>query len=249
MAKIVDINENDLKRIVKRVLSERRILNENTLGKGEVDETILGNFKNAISSGKDPYDKLREVINACEANVEEMGPPKQSDSAIASAAAKVWEGINEGSWYTLGAGTDEEKIKRAISTLQTIPDLCSMFKRYSDTYEDFYESIDGDFSGDEEIAIYVVAPIANIIQKQKAGSSTSGTGTSTGPVVGSGGTPTPVPTGSVTPNPNARGDGDVEDLQRLLKTNGFDIGRGGVDGDFGDDTLYATLKALRTYLK
>ena len=68
MAKIVDINENDLKRIVKRVLTERRVLNENTLGKGEVDETILGNFKNAISSGKGPWDKLREVVNACEAN-------------------------------------------------------------------------------------------------------------------------------------------------------------------------------------
>ena len=62
MAKIVDINENDLKRIVKRVLTERRVLNENTLGKGEVDETILGNFKNAISSGKGPWDKLREVV-------------------------------------------------------------------------------------------------------------------------------------------------------------------------------------------
>lgn len=244
MAKIVDINENDLKRIVKRVLSERRILNENTLGKGEIDETTLDTFKKAISSGKDPYDKLREVINACEANVEEMGPSKQSDSAIASAAAKVWEGINEGDWYTFGAGTDEEKIKRAISSLQTIPDLCSMFKRYSDTYEDFYESIDGDFSGDEEIAIYVVAPIANIIQKQKAGSQGSSV-TSTEPVVGGGN----APTGSVKPNPNARGEGDVEDLQRLLKSNGFDIGRSGVDGDFGDDTLYATLKALRTYLK
>lgn len=246
MAKIVDINENDLKRIVKRVLTERRVLNENTLGKGEVDETILGNFKNAISSGKDPFDKLREVVNACEANTEEMGPPKQSDSAIASAAAKVWEGVNEGSWYTFGAGTDEEKIKRAISSLQTIPDLCAMIKKYSDTYEEFYDSIDSDFDSDNDLGTYVVAPISNIITKQKAGQQTS-TGTSTEPVVGGGNTP--VPTGSVTPNPSARGDGDVEDLQRLLKTNGFDIGRGGVDGDFGDDTLYATLKALRTYLK
>ena len=247
MAKIVDINENDLKRIVKRVLSERRILNEDTLGKGEVDETTLSSFKTAISSGKDPFEKLNSVVDACNGNIENMGPPKQSDSAIASAAAKVWEGINEGSWYTFGAGTDEEKIKRAISSLQTIPDLCAMIKKYSDTYEEFYDSIDSDFDSDNDLGTYVVAPISDIIQKQKAGASASGTGTSTGPVVGGGSTP--VPTGSVTPNPNARGDGDVEDLQRLLKTNGFDIGRGGVDGDFGDDTLYATLKALRTYLK
>lgn len=246
MAKIVDINENDLKRIVKRVLSERRILNEDTLGKGEVDETTLESFKNALKGGQGPWEKLQGVVDACIGNIDNMGPPKQSDSSIASAAAKVWEGVNYQTWGFM-VGTDEEKIKSAISSLQTIPDLCSMFKRYSDTYEDFYESIDSDFSGDEDIAIYVVAPIANIIQKQKAGSSGSSTGTSTGPVVGSGGTP--VPTGSVTPNPNARGDGDVEDLQRLLKTNGFDIGRSGVDGDFGDDTLYATLKALRTYLK
>lgn len=244
MAKLVDINESDLKRIVKRVLSERRILNEDTLGKGEVDETTLDSFKNALKGGEGPWDKLRGIVDACIGNIDNMGPPKQSDSSIASAAAKVWEGINYQTWGFM-VGTDDKKIKSAISSLQTIPDLCAMIKKYNDTYEEFYDSMDGDFDGDEGISIYVVSPMSDIIGKQKAGS--LGTGTSTGPVVGGGNTP--VPTGSVTPNPNARGDGDVEDLQRLLKTNGFDIGRSGVDGDFGDDTLYATLKALRTYLK
>jgi hypothetical protein len=246
MAKIVDINENDLKRIVKRVLSERRILNENTLGKGEVNQNTLDAFKTAISSGKDPFEKLESVVDACSSNSEDMGPPKQSDSAISAAASKVWEGINEGSWYTFGAGTDEDKIKKGIASMQSIPDLCAMIKKYSDTYEEFYDSIDSDFDSDNDLGTYVVAPISNIITKQTSGPQSS-TGTSAGPVVGGGNTP--VPTGSVTPNPSARGDGDVEDLQRLLKNNGFDIGRGGVDGSFGDDTLYATLKALRTYLK
>jgi hypothetical protein len=234
MGKIVNINENDLKRIVKRVLSERRVLNENTLGKGEIEVDALEAFKSSLSSGKGPWDKLREIVEACEANSDQMGPPKQSDSAIAAAAAKIWAGINTGAWYTFGAGTDEDKIKSGISSMQTIPDLCAMIKKYNDTYEDFYGSIDGDFSGDEEIAIYVVAPISDILTKQKAGAIKTGSGGNTS-------------TEPVTPIPNARGEGDVEDLQRLLKNNGFDTGN--IDGDFGDDTLYATLKALRSYLK
>lgn len=247
MAKIVDINEGDLKRIVKRVLSERRILNEDTLGKGEINQNTLDTFKTAISSGKDPFEKLESIVDACSTNSEDMGPPRQSDSAISSAAAKVWEGINEGSWYTFGAGTDEDKIKKAIASMQSIPDLCAMIKKYSDTYEEFYDSIDSDFDSDNDLGTYVVAPMSNIISKQTAGPTKVGDGGSgSAPVVGGGGSTS---TGSVTPNPNARGDGDVEDLQRLLKSNGFDIGSSGIDGSFGDDTLYATLKALRTYLK
>jgi hypothetical protein len=229
MKKIINLNESDLKRIVKKVLSERRILNEGTLGKGEIESSALESLKTALSSGQGPWDKLREVIEACEANSDQMGPPKQSDSAIASAAQKIWDGINYGAWYTAGAGTDEDAIKKGISSLQSVPDLCAMIKKYNDTYEDFYESMDGDFDGDEEIATYVVAPMSNIISKQNTDSKNSGGGV---PSTNGGGTP------------STNGDGDVEDLQKILKDKGFDPGD--VDGAFGPNTLRAALKAVRS---
>ena len=59
-------------------------------------------------------------------------------------------------------GTNTNAIKGAISSMESVADLCAMYKYYNKTYGDLYEDLDGDLDG-ESFRRYVWSAIAPIV--------------------------------------------------------------------------------------
>ena len=147
MGKIVNINENDLKRIVKRVLNERQQLNE---------EKILN---------EGAYSDVESLFNKCKA--EDHGKPKQTNSEHKRIAIEIRQAITHKTWIGTPA-TDEDKLVSALKSIKSIGDLCAVNKSYSDQgYGDMLEEIDSDISGDEAWRVYVRLPLQGAVDGEK----------------------------------------------------------------------------------
>ena len=167
MAKIIKLNENDLKRIVTKVLNERRLNEEdkvtNGLSPGAITQDVADQLK-YTENETDPIYRFESICNVCTSGKEGLGPLTQSESALDGIAESIYEAIEEGSWYTLGAGTNEKKVANGIRNTKSFPDFCYMISSYSAKYEDFYESMDGDFDKEYEQRTYLVSPVADVIR-------------------------------------------------------------------------------------
>lgn len=231
MGKIVNINENDLKRIVKRVLNERQLLNEFD----PITWAIIGGVA-LIAGGttfawwdsKPAYDAFKDLYDGCDDG--EIGKPIQSSAEHKSMARKINDAISGVDF--LGRG--EEQLAKTLGTIKSVPDFCAVKKAYSDNgYGDLHDDINGDinFSSWESKVRIPLSKAMKYTQEQnekvpeeKLPEEKPGGGSSS----------------------TASGDGSVSDLQRLLKDKGFDVGASGVDGKFGKATLAAAIKALRS---
>ena len=167
MAKIIKLNENDLKRIVIKVLNERR-LNEdddvtNSLSPGAITQDVADQLK-YTENETDPISRFESICNVCTSGKEGLGPLTQSESALDGIAESIYEAAEEGSWYTFGAGTNEKKVGNGIRNTKSFPDFCYMISSYSAKYEDFYESMDGEFDKEYEQRTYLVSPVADVIR-------------------------------------------------------------------------------------
>ncbi len=242
MRKIVNINENDLKRIVKRVLNERGIINEEPISTAAIiGWSLLGGGALIGASagltwwnGKAASDAVKQLFDGCRTG--KIGKPEMSKEQHKDIASRINNSIE-------GPGTNEENMSDALAEIKSVPDVCEVLKMYKDQgFGDMYDEIDGDINGGEWESV-VRVPLSNAINRTKEvnekavedeeGEEGSYRGDAE-PKPGSGSSST------------ASGDGSVSDLQRLLKDKGFDIGSHGVDGKFGKDTLTAAIKALRT---
>jgi hypothetical protein len=167
MAKIIKLNENDLKRIVVKVLNERRLNEEdevtNGLAPGAITQDVADQLK-YTENETDPIYRFESICNVCTSGKEGLGPLTQTESALDGIAESIYEAIEEGSWYTLGMGTDEKKVANGIRNTKSFPDFCYMISSYSAKYEDFYESMDGDFNTEYEQRMYLVSPVADVIK-------------------------------------------------------------------------------------
>jgi hypothetical protein len=244
MSKIININESDLKKIVKKVLTERQ----------QIDEILLtslalyaagtylaaGVLSSLFGSGREGLDLLEKDCG----NTKLMGKKTQPDSEIVrivyelDKAAPSSEGVK--SYIT---NSDEEGIGIALAKIKSIPDFCAVNKKFKEeTRGNLIDNIDSAFkydtwyAGTQSWDKYVYNPLKNAInftkranEKVKSDSSKDNTDVS---VKDSGG--------------GSTGGGDVAELQSILKNRGYDIGSHGVDGKFGQDTLDAVLKALKS---
>ena len=172
MAKIIRLNESDLKRIVLRVLNERRFINEqedeenestNGLAPGAITQDVADQLK-YTENETDPIYRFQSICNVCISGIDGLGPLTQSESALDGIAEKIYAGAEEGSWYTFGAGTNEDHIKSGIKSTKSFPDFCYMIDSYSKKYEDFFDSMDGEFDTEEEQRLYLLSPVTDVIK-------------------------------------------------------------------------------------
>ena len=246
MGKIVNINENDLKRIVKRVLNERQQLNDKKPLNEWVLTTalVLGGIWAGAEIGKwwssaEPSSRAKQLYQNC--NKMELGKGMQTDDELSDLADEYHEACpSKDRWVNC----KEDEMKRIHEKIQSVPDFCKFTKIFTrNGYGDWYEITDSAMDVGSGWDEYVNAPLGKNAIKNTAEAIEQNKGTE-GEEGSYRGDAEPKPgSGS---SSTASGDGSVSDLQRLLKDKGFDIGSYGVDGKFGKDTLTAAIKALRT---
>jgi hypothetical protein len=170
MAKIIKLNENDLKRIVVKVLNERRLNEEdevtNGLAPGSITQDVADQLK-YTENETDPEDRFEAICNVCTSGKDGLGPITQSESALDGIAESIYNAIEESDWYSFGAGTNEKAVASGIRNTKSFPDFCYMISSYSSKYEDFFKSMDGDFSQNEEYRRYLVSPFVDVINYSK----------------------------------------------------------------------------------
>lgn len=241
MGKIVNINENDLKRIVKRVLNERQQLNDKKPLNEWVLTTalVLGGVWAGTEIGKwwssaEPSSRAKQLYQNC--NKMELGKGMQTDDELSDLADDYHEACpSKDKWVQC----DEDDMKKVHERIKSVPDFCKFTQIFMrNGYGDWYEITDSAMDVGSGWDEYVNAPLGKNAIKNTAEAIEANDGK-----VNGGGTPVDPNIGKS--SSNASGEGTVADLQQLLKDKGFDIGSYGVDGKFGKDTLKATLKALR----
>ena len=159
MAKIIKLNETDLKRIVTKVLNERQQLNEElvTIIAGAAILTGIGMKYFYQSSADKSMEKLHK---GCQDPDSIIGKPlmsKQQHIQIANEIGDAIDGMDP-------TGAGEEDIASALSRVKSIPDYCKVAEEYITQHgEDMYEGIDGDIDfGDWDL--YVRQPLTNAIK-------------------------------------------------------------------------------------
>ena len=163
MAKIIKLNENDLKRIVVKVLNERQQLNEIepiTIGLIAVGAAILTGvgMKYFYQSSADKA--MEKLHKGCQDPDSIIGKPMMSKQQHIQIASEVGDAI-AGSDIT---GQGEEDLSSALSRIKSIPDYCKVAEEYEIQHgEDMYEAIDGDINlgGWDE---YVRQPLSKAIR-------------------------------------------------------------------------------------
>jgi hypothetical protein len=235
MGKIVNINENDLKRIVKRVLNERQQLNEEalTIAAWVVGSAIVAGVGNNVfnwwASGE-PRQRANSTFEMCERGGIE-GKPIESQEKHESIAKEYHTACPGTSWKT---SCDEDEMVDILSEIPSLPDLCGVIKEFRTQGHGSMWDITESAIETEEYWEKVNDALTPAFRKTQEANKKNETGTSSEEKFSGGSSST------------ASGDGSVSDLQRLLKDKGFDVGPSGVDGKFGKATLAAAIKALRS---
>lgn len=240
MGKIVNINENDLKRIVKRVLNERQQLNEELLtvalwvGGAALLAGVGQEAYHWWSSG-DVKQRTSAIFEMCSRGGVE-GKPAMDKKDHEKLASRFNTACPSTGWLD---NCKEEDMVQILSEIESVPDLCGVideFKTqgYGDMFEVLASAIDtATWWGKVNNAL---TPAFRKTQEANEESNVSGSSTTDGTTSGGGGTKDYTA---------VSGEGSVRELQQILKDKGLDIGSSGVDGAFGPATLRATLKALR----
>jgi hypothetical protein len=107
-----------------------------------------------VQGGGDAFSKAQSFFQGC-SSLDSKLKPTQNKSAHREAADKIYNAIE-------GVGTDEDSIKSAIGSMETVADLCAMYKYYNKTYGDLYDDLDSDLDG-ESFRRYVWSSIAPIV--------------------------------------------------------------------------------------
>ena len=151
MAKIIKLNENDLKRIVTKVLIERKQLNE----KQPINEIVgwlIGAAAIAAVGGgsymkwmyQSPADKSMEKLHkGCQDPDSIIGKPMMSKKQHIQIASEIGDAI--AGWDPTSSG--EDNIASALSRVKSVPDYCKVAEEYLiQRGEDMYEALDGDIN-------------------------------------------------------------------------------------------------------
>jgi hypothetical protein len=117
--------------------------------------TAVGTWIYNIQGGGDSFSKTKTFFQGCSSLSANL-KPTQDKSAHREAADSIYNAIQ-------GFGTDEDAIRGAISSMETVADLCAMYKYYNKTYGDLYDDLDSDLDG-ESFRQYVWSAIAPIVE-------------------------------------------------------------------------------------
>jgi hypothetical protein len=181
MKNLFSINESERERILgmheyatrKQYLKESEELDEIDWGKvgtataagaaggaafagvGAIPGAIIGGAANLIYqafSGPGSKDAAQKITQGC--NAKGVGETTMDDSAIDGVVDQLWNAME-------GLGTDEAAIGKAFGSLQTIPDLCAVVKRYAENHPGYtlFNDLDGDIDDDSEWNKYVYQPM------------------------------------------------------------------------------------------
>jgi hypothetical protein len=116
--------------------------------------TGLGTWLYDVQRGGSPSSKVQSFFQGC-SSMDKNLKPTLSKSEHRAAADAIFNALE-------GGGTDEDAIKSALASMETVADLCAMHKYYNRTYGDLYEDIDGDIDGSDWMT-YVWSPISGIV--------------------------------------------------------------------------------------
>jgi hypothetical protein len=190
MAKIIKLNENDLKRIVTKVLNERQQLNEvlPALAIWAIGAAIVGGagtgsyMKWMYQSAADK--SMKKLHKGCQDPDSIIGKPMMSKQQHIQIANEIGDAIK-------GTGTNEDDMASALSRVKSIPDYCKVAEEYIIQHgEDMYEAIDGDINLGEWDE-YVRQPLAKAIrtteEANKEAEKNGGLTTTTTTIKGGGG--------------------------------------------------------------
>lgn len=115
----------------------------------------VGAWINGVWGGGDSFQKTQSFFQGC-STLEKNLKPTLDKGQHRMAADSIYNAIE-------GPGTDEDSIKKALSSMTTVADLCEMYKYYKVTYGDLYDDLDSDIDG-EDFRKYVWAAIAPQVQ-------------------------------------------------------------------------------------
>jgi hypothetical protein len=234
MGKIVNINENDLKRIVKRVLNERQQLNEIAplvIAAWVVGSAVVAGVGNNVynwwASGA-PKQRASSTFEMCDRGGIE-GKPIESQEKHESIAKEYHTACpGKGFWESC----DEDEMVDILSEIPSLPDLCGVIKEFRTLGHGSMWDITTSAIETEEYWEKVNEALTPAFKKTQEANKKNETGTSSAdkPADKSGG----------------GGSGSPTELQQLLKDKGFNIGSSGVDGKIGKDTISAAIQAIKS---
>jgi hypothetical protein len=125
------------------------------IGIGAGVATGVGTWIYNVQGGGDSFSKTQTFFQGC-SSLDANLKPTQDKSAHREAADSIYNAIQ-------GFGTNEDAIRGAISSMETVADLCAMYKYYNKTYGDLYDDLDSDLDG-ESFRQYVWSAIAPIVE-------------------------------------------------------------------------------------
>jgi hypothetical protein len=98
------------------------------------------------------YDGVKKIFDACK--TKGMGKSTMGGSTLDSITKKLYDAVRS-------FGTDEDAIKDALSQLKTIPDFCSVIKRYEENHpgSTLLGDLDGDIDSNSQWNEYVYLPL------------------------------------------------------------------------------------------
>lgn len=108
-----------------------------------------------VSGGGDSFEKTKKFFEGC-SSLDSKMTPKQGKAEHREAADTIYNAIE-------GIGTGEDEIRAALTSMETVADLCAMKKYYAATYGDLYDDLDGDLDG-ESFRRYVWSAISPKVQ-------------------------------------------------------------------------------------
>lgn len=109
----------------------------------------------SVSGGGDSFEKTQKFFAGC-SSLDSKLKPQQGKDAHREAADSIYNAIQ-------GIGTGEDEIRAALTSMETVADLCAMKKYYAATYGDLYDDLDWDLDG-ESFRRYVWSAISPKIQ-------------------------------------------------------------------------------------
>ncbi len=121
---------------------------------------VMGAALAYVNSSSGSYNGVKKIFDAC--NASGMGKSTMGGGVLDSISKQVRTAID-------GWGTDEDAIKDALSQIVTIPDLCTVNKRYAENYpgSTLLGDLDGDIDSDSEWNEYVYQPLLSAKRKSE----------------------------------------------------------------------------------
>ena len=124
------------------------------IGIGGAAAAGIGTWIYNVQGGGDAFTKTQTFFAGC-SSLDKNLKPLQSKGDHREAADSIYNAIE-------GMGTNLNAIKGAISSMESVADLCAMSKYYNRVYGDLYEDLDDDIDG-EDFRKYVWSAIAPIV--------------------------------------------------------------------------------------